>query len=411
MSIIVQKFGGTSVANRDCFENAAHHVMREVKAGHQVVVVVSAMAGETNRLIELARQLSLAPDAAEYDVITSSGEQVSCGLLSIALQEKGISARSLLAWQVPFQTCGTHSRARYQQVSGDTLKAQLNLGNVVVIPGFQGISPEGRITTLGRGGSDITAVATAAALGAERCDIYTDVKGIYTADPKVVKSARVLKKLSYEEMLELSSQGAKVLQNRAVSLAMNQKVPVRVLSSFEQTSGTWIISEDQIMEKGTVRGITHSEEEACITLKGLLDQPGTGAKIFMPLAHGNIPIDMVSHSTDDNSKATLSFIVPREDLDRTQGILTSEKNALDFDTLSVDANVAKITIVGTGLRNHPQVTAKAFEILAEMRIQIYKTSTSETKLSFLIPQEYAELAIRTLHKGYGLDKVNSSTSS
>lgn len=402
MGIIVQKFGGTSVADISCFQNAAAKVAREVEAGHQIVVVVSAMAGETNRLISLTGQLTIAPDAAEYDVITSSGEQVSCGLMSIALQERGIAARSLLAWQVPLQTCDNYSRARYQNVVGETLRQELNKGMVIVLPGFQGVSPEGRITTLGRGGSDITAVVAAAVLGAERCDIYTDVNGVYTADPRVVRQAKLLERLSYEEMLELSSQGAKVLQNRAVSLAMGQNVPLRVLSSFEDTPGTWIVTEEKIMEKGTIRGITHSTADVSITVQGLMDQPGAGAKVFVPLSHGNIPVDMISHATHANGRADIFFTVPREDVDRTQGILMAEKEGIGFETLKVEPDVAKVTIVGAGLRNHPQVTSKAFEILAEMGIQIYKTSNSEIKLSFLIPLEYAELAVRSLHKGYGL---------
>lgn len=402
MAIIVQKFGGTSVADISRFQSAAATVAREVAAGYQVVVVVSAMAGETNRLIELTKQLSMAPDAAEYDVITSSGEQVSCGLFSIALQERGIPARSLLGWQVPLRTCDNHSRARYQQIVADVIKSELDKGNVVVVPGFQGVSPEGRITTLGRGGSDITAVATAAALGAERCDIYTDVQGVYTADPRIVSQAKLLDKLSYEEMMELSSEGAKVLQNRAVSLAMNQQVPVRVLSSFEDAPGTWIVTEDQVMEKGTVRGITHSMGEVSIAVKGLKDQPGMGAKIFVPLAHGNIPVDMITHTAAVDGKVDLCFTTPLEDVERVKGILTAEKDAIGFESLIVNPDVAKVTIVGTGLRNHPQITSKAFEVLAEMGVHIHRTSTSEIKLSFLISREYAELAVRSLHKGYNL---------
>lgn len=403
MDTIVQKFGGTSVATIDRFRQAAQRVSEQVALGNQVIVVVSAMAGDTNRLIEYTQQFSLLPDAAEYDVVTSAGEQVSCGLFALALHEKGIPARSLLSWQIPMETCNTHSQARYQKVLAHKIHEELNHGVVVVIPGFQGISPEGRLTTLGRGGSDITAVAAAAAIGADRCDIFTDVAGVYTADPRIVLSARRLKEISYEEMMELSSQGAKVIQNRAVTLAMNQNVPLRILSTFENSEGTWIVSEEKIMEKGKVRGITHSVDDVYITLKGVLDQPGTGAKIFSPLAQGNIPIDMIAHQTNGAERNDLSFTVPRNDLDRMRGILTSSQETIDFETIQINDQVAKITVVGSGLRNHPLITSQAFETLANMGVNIYKTATSEIKLSFLIPQEYAELAVRALHKAYKLE--------
>lgn len=406
MAIIIQKFGGTSVADAACFLNAADKVAEEVKKGHQAVAVVSAMAGETNRLIELTRQLSLTPNASEYDVVIASGEQVACGLFALALQEKGIQAKSLLGWQIPMETCENYSRARYQRIIADTILAELSQGNVIVIPGFQGVSPQNRITTLGRGGSDITAVAIAAALKAERCDIYTDVQGVYTADPRIVRNARLLEKVSYEEMLELASQGAKVLQNRAVSLAMNQNVCLRVLSSFEDLPGTWIVPEEQVMEKGIVRGITHSTEDIFVILKGVANEAGMGAKIFSPLAQGNISIDMITYLANGTHKTDLSFTFPRVDLERGKGILNAEKETIGFETLEINSNVAKVTIVGTGLRNYPQITSKAFEILGTMGIDIYKTSTSEVKLSFLIPQEYAELAVRSLHSAYELGEKN-----
>lgn len=408
MGTIVQKFGGTSVADMRCFLNAAEKVRREVSLGHQVVVVVSAMAGETNRLIALTREISLTPDASEYDVVLSAGEQISCGLLALALQKYGMACRSLLGWQIPMETCDTHARARYRHIFHEGLQTLLDQGTVVVIPGFQGVSPQGRLTTLGRGGSDITAVATAAVLKAHRCDIYTDVQGVYTADPRVVREARLLEKLSYEEMLELSSQGAKVLQNRSVSLAMNEQVRLRVLSSFQEGSGTWIVPEEEIMEKGYVRGIAHCTEDVLIVLRGLKATPTMGTKVFGPLAQGGIALDMIAHQEERPGSLFLSFTVPCGDLERTRGMLLENQKEMDFESLQVNDQIAKVSIIGSGLRQHPHVLSQAFEVFSSMGIHVFKTSTSEVKLSFLIPQEYAELAVRSLHNAYELGEMRKA---
>ena len=406
MARIVQKFGGTSVADVDRIRNVAARVKREVEAGHEVAVVVSAMAGVTNQLVDYVRQISPLHDAREYDAVVASGEQVTAGLLALALQQLGLSARSYLGWQIPFRTDRMHGRARIEGIDTAALESRFAAGEVAVVAGFQGVSPDGRITTLGRGGSDTSAVALAAALKAERCDIYTDVDGVYTCDPRIVAKARKLDKITYEEMLEMASQGAKVLQTRSVAMAMKHRVRVQVLSSFEDVPGTLVVDEDEIVEQELVSGIAYSRDEAKITLMGVADRPGMAANIFGPLAAAEINVDMiVQNISADGRTADLTFTVGKADLDRTVALLESRRAEIAYGKLVPDPGVVKLSVIGVGMRSHAGIASRMFQSLAERGINIQVISTSEIKISVLIAEEYTELALRTLHTAYGLDRM------
>ncbi|MDP6352012.1 MAG: aspartate kinase [Alphaproteobacteria bacterium] len=404
MARIVQKFGGTSVADIACIRNAAERVGQAVAGGDEVAVVVSAMAGTTNHLVSLTRDAALLHDAREFDVVVSAGEQITSGLLAMVLQEMGIAARSWLAWQVPVVTDGTHGKARITGIDTGEIANRLDGGEVAVVAGFQGLGPRNRLTTLGRGGSDASAVALAAALGADRCDIFTDVDGIYTSDPRIVARARKLDKVAYEEMLEMASQGARVLQTRAVELAMRHGVVVQVLSSFENGPGTLLVDEDEIVEQEVVSGIAYSRDEAKVTLTGLPDRPGVAAGIFGPLADHGINVDMiVQNASDDGKSADLTFTVGKSDLGRAIEVLEAARADLDYQTLLSDSDVVKVSVIGVGMRSHAGVAKQMFETLADKGINIQVISTSEIKVSVLIAEEYTELALRSLHTAYGLD--------
>jgi aspartate kinase len=405
MSILVLKFGGTSVADVARIKHVATLVKRHVDAGDRVAVVVSAMAGATNQLVGWTRDIATLHDAREYDAVVATGEQVTSGLLALALQQLGVAARSWLGWQLPIHTDGQHSKARIRGVETTALRERLAAGEVAVIAGFQGLSPDQRITTIGRGGSDTAAVAVAAALGAERCDIYTDVDGVYTADPRIVTRARRLTHISYEEMLELASLGAKVLQTRSVELAMKEKVRVRVLSTFDaDNGGTLVVDEDDVMEQQVVSGIAHSRDEAKITLRHVPDRPGVSAAIFGPLADFAINVDMIVQNISEDGKTTdMTFTVGRADLDRALQVLEKCRVDLGVGALDVDNTVAKVSVVGLGMRSHTGVAKTMFETLAEKSINIKVISTSEIKISVLIDEAYTELALRALHTAYGLD--------
>ena len=405
MAKIVMKFGGTSVADLDRIRHVATLAKREVDRGHQVAVVVSAMAGETNKLVAWTRELSPMHDAREYDVVVASGEQVSSGLLAIALQALGVPARSWMGWQIPVHTSNMHSAARILSIDPTLLNQRLAEGQVAVVAGFQGIAPDNSITTIGRGGGDTSAVAMAAALKADRCDIYTDVDGVYTADPRIVPKAKRLEKITYEEMLELASQGAKVLQTRSVEIAMLNRVPLRVLSTFDPDGGgTLLCDEDDIVEKKPVSGITYSRDEAKITLHRIPDQPGVAAAIFGPLADAGINVDMIVQDvSEDRRKTNLTFTMSRGDLSRALEAIEKAQSAIGYRDITSDANVAKISIVGIGMRTHAGVAQAMFRTLAEKGINIQVISTSEIKVSVLIAEEYVELAVRALHSAYELD--------
>jgi aspartate kinase len=406
MARIVQKFGGTSVAGVEHIRNVARRVKSELDGGNQVAVVVSAMAGATNQLVDWTRDMSRLHDAREYDVVVSSGEQVTAGLLALALQDLGIDARSWLGWQVPIRTDGVHGKARIEGIEIDEIRRRLSQGQVAVVAGFQGVGPRGRITTLGRGGSDTSAVALAAALDADRCDIFTDVDGVYTTDPRIVAKARKLSRITYEEMLEMASQGAKVLQTRSVEMAMNHRVRLQVLSSFIDTPGTLVVDEDEIVEKQVVSGIAYSRDEAKITVQRVADRPGVAAAIFGPLANDAINVDMIVQSaSDDGRTADLTFTVARADLDRAVSVLERRRAQIGFAELKPDSNVVKISVIGVGMRSHAGVANKMFQTLADKGINIQVISTSEIKVSVLIAAEYTELALRALHTAYGLDSA------
>ncbi len=402
---IVMKFGGTSVADLERIRHVAMLVKREVDHGNQVAVVVSAMAGETNKLIGWVRELSPLHDAREYDVVVAAGEQVTVGLLAVALAGLGIPARSWLGWQIPIRTSAMHGAARIASIDTELMNERLAQGQVAVVAGFQGIAPDNRISTLGRGGSDTSAVALAAALKADRCDIYTDVDGVYTTDPRIVAKARRLEKITFEEMLELASLGAKVLQTRSVEIAMLHRVPLRVLSTFDADNGGTLLSdEEDIVEKKPVTGIAYSRDEAKITLLRVPDQPGVAAAIFGPLADAGINIDMiVQNISHDGRKTDLTFTVSRSDLARSLEAIQKAAAAIGYKDLMSDANVAKVSIVGIGMRTHPGVAQTMFRTLAEKGINIQVISTSEIKVSILIAEEYVELAVRALHAAYELD--------
>jgi len=404
MSRIVMKFGGTSVADLDRIRNVAARVKREVEAGHEVAVVVSAMSGVTNQLVKWCTELSPLHDAREYDTVVATGEQVTIGLLAIALQTIGVDARSWQGWQVPIVTDGAHGKARVERIEGATLIERMRQGQVPVVAGFQGIETErNRVTTLGRGGSDLSAVALAAAVRADRCDIYTDVDGIYTTDPRIVPRARKLEKISYEEMLELASVGAKVLQTRSVELAMKQRVRVQVLSSFEDKPGSLVVDEDEIVEQPIVSGIAYSRDEAKLTLRRVPDQPGIAAAVFGPLSAANVNVDMIVQNLGADGTTDMTFTLGRTDLPRAREVLERERASIGFESVVADPEVAKISVVGVGMRTHAGVAATMFKTLSERGINIQVISTSEIKVSVLIGADYTELAVRALHTAYGLD--------
>ena len=403
MSRIVMKFGGTSVADLDRIRNVAGRVRREVEAGHEVAVVVSAMAGVTNQLVGWCEQLSPLHDAREYDAVVASGELVTAGLLAIALQGVGVDARSWQGWQIPLLTDGAHGRARIDSIDSTDLLARMAKAQVPVVAGFQGVGPDRRVTTLGRGGTDTSAVALAAALKADRCDIYTDVDGVYTTDPRIVARARKLTRIAYEEMLELASVGAKVLQTRSVELAMKQRVRVQVLSSFQDLPGTLVVGEDEMMEKELVAGIAYSREEAKVTVKHVPDRPGIAAAIFGPLSAAGVNVDMIVQNVSASGTTDMTFTVARSDLARATATLEAERAEIRFAEITHDPDVAKISVVGIGMRSHAGVAGTMFKALADKGINIQVISTSEIKVSVLIGAEYTELAVRALHTAYGLD--------
>jgi len=404
MSVIVQKFGGTSVANLERIRNAALRTKAEHDRGNNVVVVVSAMAGTTNQLVDWTGEAAALHDTREYDAVVSTGEQITAGLFAIILQEMGISARSWLGWQLPIRTDSSHGSARIQEIDVQAIHQRFEERQVAVIAGFQGLSVENRITTLGRGGTDTSAVAFATALKAERCDIFTDVDGIYTSDPRIVTKARKLEKITYEEMLELASLGAKVLQTRSVELAMNHGVRLQVLSSFNDTPGTLVVDEDEIVEKEIVSGIAYSRDEAKITLRRVADRPGIAAAVFGPLADANINVDMIVQNISQSDQSTdLTFTVTRSHLDRAVAVLEKARPEIDYEKLKADEDVTKVSVIGVGMRSHAGVAQRMFATLAERGINIQVISTSEIKVSVLIEEEYTELALRALHTAYGLD--------
>jgi aspartate kinase len=403
MPRIVMKFGGTSVADLDRIRGVALRVKREHTSGNQVAVVVSAMAGTTNQLVGWCQALAPLHDAREYDAVVATGEQVTAGLLAIALQEIGVEARSWQGWQIPIRTDTAHAKARILAIDASDLIERMGRGQVAVVAGFQGLAPDNRVATLGRGGSDTSAVALAAALKADRCDSYTDVDGIYTTDPRIVPQARKLAKISYEEMLELASVGAKVLQIRSVELAMNERVRVQVLSSFEDKPGTLVVDEDEIVEKELVSGIAYARDEAKITLRRVADRPGVAATIFGKLAEENINVDMIVQNISADGTTDMTFTIGKTDLPRSHAALTAIQDEVGWSEVLEDPNVAKISVVGVGMRSHAGVANTMFRALADKAINIQVISTSEIKVSVLIASEYTELAVRALHTAYGLD--------
>ncbi len=402
------KFGGTSVANVERIHNVARHVKREVEAGRQVAVVVSAMAGKTNELVAWCKEASPLYDQREYDAVVASGEQVTAGLLAIALQKIGIPARSWQGWQTPICTNGTHGSARIESIDGAGIIDGFSRGEVAVVAGFQGVHKEtGRITTLGRGGSDTSAVALAAAIHADRCDIYTDVDGVYTTDPRVVPKARRMDRVAFEEMLEMASLGAKVLQVRSVEVAMVHKVPTYVRSSFDDPDspgeGTLICNEEDIVEAQVVTGIAFSRDEAQITLRRVADKPGVAAAVFMPLAEAGINVDMIVQVVSEDGMTDMTFTVGTADYERAFAILEKIKDDIGFSSMAGEKEVAKVSAIGIGMRSHAGVAARAFRALSEKGVNIRAITTSEIKFSVLIDEAYTELAVRTLHTLYGLD--------
>jgi aspartate kinase len=402
LSLVVQKFGGTSVGNIDRIRNVATRVAAMRRAGHDLIVVVSAIGGETDRLLGLGRGLSERPPSRELDVLVSTGEQVSAALLAIALEEMGVRARSFMGHQVRILTDDVFGKARIRSIEGSKLQTALRDGCVAVVAGFQGIDADGNITTLGRGGSDTTAVALAAASAADACEIYTDVDGVYTADPNVCKNARKIARISYEEMLELASLGAKVLQIRSVELAMKYAVPIHVRSSFSDAEGTWVVSEDRSLEEVVVAGVTSDKNETKLTIRNVPDQPGVVAQLFEQLAEQAISVDMIIQNVSAEGKTDLTFTVTKTDVTRARETAQRVAGELDAGEVSVDENVVKVSIVGLGMRRHTGVAAKMFRLLAGEGVNIQAISTSEIKVSCLIHSKYAELAVRTLHDGFGL---------
>lgn len=411
MPLLVMKFGGTSVATLDRIRRAAKRVGREVANGYDVIVIVSAMSGETNKLVGYVGETSPLYDAREYDAVVSSGENVTAGLMALTLQEMDIPARSWQGWQVPVKTTSAHASARIEEIPTDNIMAKFGEGmKVAVVAGFQGISPEGRITTLGRGGSDTTAVAFAAAFEAKRCDIYTDVDGVYTTDPRITNKARKLEKISFEEMLELASLGAKVLQTRSVELAMRYKVRLRVLSSFDEmddSAGTLVCDEEEIVESKAVAGVAYSRDEAKVTLTEVEDRPGIAAAIFGPLAEAAVNVDMIVQNISEEGKTDMTFSLPIDQVKRAQKALEEAQasNEIGFSELLIDSDVCKVSIVGIGMRSHAGVAAKMFATLRDEGINIKVITTSEIKVSVLVDRKYLELAVQALHDAFDLDRA------
>ena len=411
MPLLVMKFGGTSVATLDRIRRAAKRVGREVANGFDVIVIVSAMSGKTNELVGWVEETSKLYDAREYDAVVSSGEQVTAGLMALTLQEMEIPARSWQGWQVPLKTTSAHSQARIEEIPTQNINAKFAEGmRVAVVAGFQGISPEGRITTLGRGGSDTTAVAFAAAFGAERCDIYTDVDGVYTTDPRITSKARKLDRIAFEEMLELASLGAKVLQTRSVELAMRYKVKLRVLSSFEDNdehAGTLVCSEEDIVESNVVAGVAFSRDEAKMTLLSVADRPGIAAAIFGPLAEANVNVDMIVQNISEEGRTDMTFSLPVNQVTRARKAMEEVKatGEVNYSELVTDEDVAKVSVVGIGMRSHAGVAAKMFAALRDEGVNIKVITTSEIKVSVLIDRKYMELAVQALHDTFGLEKA------
>jgi aspartate kinase len=411
MPVLVMKFGGTSVANLDRIRRAAKRVGVEVAKGYDVIVIVSAMSGKTNELVGWVEETSPLFDAREYDAVVSSGENVTAGLMALTLQEMEVPARSWQGWQVPVRTTSAHSSARIEEIPTENIMGRFAQGmRVAVVAGFQGVSPEGRITTLGRGGSDTTAVAFAAAFGAERCDIYTDVDGVYTTDPRITDKARKLDRIAFEEMLELASLGAKVLQTRSVELAMRYKVKLRVLSSFEEqsdTAGTLVCDEDDIMESNVVAGVAHSRDEAKMTLLSVADRPGIAATIFTALSDAGVNVDMIVQNISEEGRTDMTFSCPTDQVARAEKALADikTKGVLNFAELIADKDVAKVSVVGIGMRSHTGVAAKMFKVLSGEGINIKVITTSEIKISVLIDRKYMELAVQALHDAFELDKA------
>ncbi len=411
MPVLVMKFGGTSVATLDRIRRAAKRVGVEVAKGYDVIVIVSAMSGKTNELVGWVNETSPLFDAREYDAVVSSGEIVTAGLMALTLQEMDVPARSWQGWQVPLKTNSSHSSARIEEIPTDNINAKFGEGmRVAVVAGFQGISPEGRVTTLGRGGSDTTAVAFAAAFEAERCDIYTDVDGVYTTDPRITDKARKLDRISFEEMLELASLGAKVLQTRSVELAMRYKVRLRVLSSFEEQSdeaGTLVCDEEDIMESNVVAGVAYSRDEAKMTLVSVADRPGIAAAIFSALSEGGVNVDMIVQNISEEGRTDMTFSCPTDQVKRAEKAMAeaAEAEIINFHELIADTDVAKVSVVGIGMRSHTGVAAKMFDCLSAEGINIKVITTSEIKISVLIDRKYMELAVQALHDAFELEKA------
>jgi aspartate kinase len=406
MALIVQKFGGTSVGSTDKIMAVAQRVLASHRLGHRMVVVLSAMSGETDRLIGLAQAMQPIPDPREMDMLLATGEQVSVALFAMAVKAAGGEAVSLLGDQVAIHTDPMHTRARIDSIDTACIQGHLNRGRIVTIAGFQGVTDHGDITTLGRGGSDTTAVALAAALAADACEIFTDVEGVFTTDPNICPQARKIDRITYDEMLELASLGAKVLDIRAVGLAKRFGVPVHVRSTFTDTIGTWVVEEDKIMESLLVSGITYSKKEARITIKTVPDQPGVAAKIFLPISDAGILVDMIIQNTRDGKLTDMTFTVPRTDYDRAMAILKKVAGEIGAEAVTGDRDIAKVSIVGVGMRNHPGIASTMFQILANEGINMMMVSTSEIKVSCIIAEKYTELAVRSLHDAFALDKDN-----
>lgn len=408
MSLLVLKFGGTSVGDVERIKNAASKVEAEVRRGHKVAVVVSAMAGVTDQLIGYCRSISPHHNPREHDAVVATGEQVTAGLMAMALQQRGINARSWQGWQVPLKTDSTHSKARITSINAELLHKHIADGEVGVMAGFQGISEDGSITTLGRGGSDTSAVALAVALKADRCDIYTDVDGVYTTDPRIDSKASKIPHISYDEMLEMASRGAKVLQTRSVEMAMRYHMPVQVLSTFANAvgsdlPGTLVTDGDDTMEKNMVTGIAYTRDQAKVTLVKVSDHPGVAAAIFGPLARAGVNVDMIVQTAGDNQTTDITFTISKNDIERTKQVLEGERTKIKYDHIAASGGVVKISLIGGGMRTHAGVAATMFETLAEKKINIHAIETSEIVLGVLIAEEYTELALRALHTAYGLD--------
>ena len=404
MALIVQKFGGTSVGNPQKIRAVAERVLSYSRQGHEMVVVLSAMSGETDRLIALANSVQEQPDTREMDVLLSTGEQVTISLFAMAVKAAGHDAISFLGDQVKILTSGLHTKARIQAVDTEKVKSQLAQGKIVVVAGFQGVDENGDLTTLGRGGSDTTAVALAAALKADQCEIFTDVEGVYTTDPNICSAARKIERISYDEMLELASLGAKVLDLRSVGLAKRYKVPLHVRSTFVETEGTWVVEEDKAMESMLVSGVTYTKNEARLTISRVPDKPGIASKIFMPISDAGIVIDMIIQNTRAGDLTDMTFTVPRTDYKKALKILTEVAEEIGAEEVSSADNIAKVSIVGVGMRNHSGIASTMFHVLANEGINIMMISTSEIKVSCVIEEKYTELAVRALHEAFALDK-------